>query len=97
MPGSPVIPAQPYLLPHDNSELERCVLLSFRATKKLNLILWKRLNIQHEYLKKFVYDGKLVYDDEVAAKLRQDGGRVLDNGTGTGKVPRKILNLQRNR
>lgn len=56
-----------------------------------------RLNIQHEYLKKFVYDGKLVYDEEVAEKLLRTGGRVLDNGTGTGEVLRKILHLQRNR
>lgn len=42
--------------------------------------------MQHQYLKKFVYDGKLIYDDEVAEKLRREGGRVLDNGTGTGEV-----------
>ncbi len=47
-------------------------------------LIIKRLNIQHEYLKKHVYDGKLIYDADVAEKLR-NGGRVLDNGTGTGR------------
>ncbi len=50
----------------------------------VRLMKIERLNIQHEYLKRHVYDGKLIYDTEVAEKLR-NGGRVLDNGTGTGR------------
>lgn len=59
-----------------------------------------RLNEQHDYLKKYVYDWKLVYDDAARARL-SEGGAVLDSGTGTGEhscrgiVPiRRILSLR---
>ncbi|KLO06578.1 S-adenosyl-L-methionine-dependent methyltransferase [Schizopora paradoxa] len=42
----------------------------------------QRLNEQHDYLLKLVYDGRLVYNKDVTSML-QNGGRVLDSGTGT--------------
>ncbi|KLO06580.1 S-adenosyl-L-methionine-dependent methyltransferase, partial [Schizopora paradoxa] len=41
-----------------------------------------RLNEQHRYLIKFVYDGRSVYKEDVVSRL-QNGGKVLDSGTGT--------------
>lgn len=41
-----------------------------------------RLDGQHEYLKKFAYDDRLVYDRDAQLKA---GSSVLDSGTGTGE------------
>ncbi len=43
-----------------------------------------RLNGQHIYLKKFAYDDRLVYNQNV---LLGEGSSVLDSGTGTGGWP----------
>jgi len=45
-----------------------------------NLSERERLNGQHIYLKKFAYDDRLVYDQNV---LLGEGSSVLDSGTGT--------------
>ena len=38
--------------------------------------------MQHTYLKKFAYDGRLIYDTNVALS---ETATVLDAGTGTGE------------
>jgi len=78
-----------YLLPRDLSERERCASrLLFR--RSFHHRIDNRLNGQHLYLKKFAYDDRLVYDQDVHI----DGGSsVLDSGTGTGECD--FLNTSR--